>query len=368
MSHVIIGPHLITFDQIRIGQWPEMAQYFKNSLKFCQDWLNGQESFSINTSGSTGKPKTIQVSRKQMILSAEATRRFFQIQNGDRLLCCLHTDLVAGKMMLVRSMVWNCPIHIETPNSKPLKEFPSCFPLDFVAMVPYQVENTLLDPNSLKAFKNIKNLIIGGAPISATLQKKISQWPVNLYQTYGMTETVSHIALAKINGDGNLVYKSLPGVSISTTETHQLVIKAPMASQDTLTTNDLAEMVSENEFIWKGRADFTVNSGGIKIQPELLESKIQGAMSQFFPDSRYFFGGLPHDLFGEQLVLVIEMKNQDHMPSVDFSDSLKSSLDKFENPKKIHFIENFAETQSGKINRKETLDKLYQSINTGKMP
>ncbi len=361
MSHIIIGPHLLTFDQIKRGQWPAFTQYFENSLKFCQNWLNGVEHFSLKTSGSTGQPKTIKVSRKQMVLSAESTRRFFQIQNGDRLLCCLHTDMIAGKMMLVRGMVWDCPIHLEMPNSNPLKEFPVGFLFDFVAMVPYQLENTLQDKKSLEVFKNIKNLIIGGAPISPILQKKVAQWPVNLYQTYGMTETVSHIALAKINGNGNLIYKSLPGVSLSTTENQQLIIQAPMASQAILTTNDLVELVSENEFIWKGRADFTINSGGIKIQPEVLESKIQPLMDQFYPDSRYFFYGLPHETLGEQVILVIEKNKLAERSSGDFTHSLEGCMEKYENPKKILFIEYFSKTRSGKINRKETLDRLFQT-------
>ncbi|MBD8487602.1 AMP-binding protein [Echinicola sp. CAU 1574] len=350
---IIIEDHQLTFETIKKGDWSPFPPYFQESLLFCKDWLNGKEEFKLQTSGSTGKPKTISIKRIQMENSAKATGDFFKITPDSKLLCCLNTAMIAGKMMLVRAMEWKSKIHLIEPNGLPLKSFSQNQKFDFVAMVPAQIENCLSDIESTPLLKNINSLIIGGAPLSNELQKEIAKLPCNSFQTYGMTETVSHIALAKISGTAPLVYRVLPGVEINTNENNQLVIKAPMALHP-LTTNDIVKIISPQEFIWKGRSDFTINSGGIKIQPEEIEKLISSKVIKHFNNSRYFISSGPHSKWGEQVVLIIESQEPSDWNAANFKKELRVVLEKYACPKKVYFIENFIETTSGKINRHKT--------------
>ncbi|WP_186756320.1 AMP-binding protein [Echinicola salinicaeni] len=360
MSHIIIQNHKISFDQIKLGQWPDLTEYYHQSLVFCSEWLNGKENFELQTSGSTGKPKKVMVSRRQMEASANATGHFFNITNDQYLLCCLNTTMIAGKMMLVRAMQWNCNLNLTEPSGSPLKDFLEHPPFGFVAMVPSQVENSLRDSKTTQRLLDINYLIIGGAPISAGLIDKLSRLKINAYQTYGMTETVSHIALAPIVQDTKLIYNTLPGVKIDQDQEGRLIIAAPMALKE-LHTNDLVEILNEQQFIWKGRADFTINSGGVKLQPEEIEKKLSSIMSKILPNSRYFIAGTPHSKWGEQVVLLIESEKPSSDLILELSKKVKDTVGRFENPKKIHFVDNFIETTSGKINRIQSLELVLKN-------
>ncbi|AWW31745.1 acyl-CoA synthetase [Echinicola strongylocentroti] len=359
MGKINIGKTSIPFGEIKKGNWPTCTPYIDQSLAFCQAWLNGAASFQLNTSGSTGAPKTIDVNRQQMEISANATGKFFDIKPQANLLCCLNTTMIAGKMMLVRGLEWDSTIYLEEPSGTPLANFGALDSFDFVAMVPAQVENSLL--NSAEKLNSIQHLIIGGASLSQKLQKEVSQLSCNAYQTYGMTETVSHIALAKITGLPPLTYQTLPGVAISTTKDSRLVINAPMA-KTTLTTNDIVTLPAANTFIWEGRSDFTINSGGIKIQPEKLEAQIAPIMEALFPGKRFFVAGAPSDKWGEEVVLVIETPPVTEASDHNLSVKIAETFSKYERPKKVYFIENFSETASGKIKRSDSLKQALDKF------
>lgn len=360
MSHIFIQNIQISFEQIKLGEWPELSDYYHQSLIFCKEWLNGQEIFELQTSGSTGKPKKIVVSRHQMERSANATRDFFNIKKGQYLLCCLNTAMIAGKMMLVRAMEWNCNLQLIEPSGNPLDELLDQFAFNFVAMVPSQVENSLKIPKALKRLQSIQHLIIGGAPMSEELKDRVAKLEIRAYQTYGMTETVSHIALAPILPDTKLIYQTLPGVEINQDTEGKLIIKAPMALNE-LHTNDLVEILNDRQFIWKGRADFTINSGGLKLQPEEIEKKLSYIINKSFQGARYFVTGEPHPKWGEQVVLLIESKRPKTELFQELSQKVKSNLTKYENPKKIYFADNFIETTSGKINRIKSLEQALKN-------
>ncbi|GAB3646525.1 AMP-binding protein [Echinicola sediminis] len=351
MGLIIIENHQLTFEQIKEGHWPAFPPYFEDSLSFCKDWLNDRQNFQLQTSGSTGKPKTISVTRNQMLLSAGATGKFFGIPANASLFCCLNTAMIAGKMMLVRAMVWDSCLYLKEPTGNPLSDLVVDQHFDFVAMVPAQVENSLQDSRTIENLNKIAHLIIGGAPISPQLQISISHLSCNAYQTYGMTETVSHIALAKITGAPPLIYQSLPGVKIGTTAEKKLTIEAPMALAP-LITNDIVELLSENQFIWKGRADFTINSGGLKIQPEILETKISPVMEKQWGGVRYFISSRPSKKWGEEVVLIIEAVGSPQQEQL-LQEEMAEILGKYERPKKVYFLENFIETPSGKIKRRD---------------
>src|SRR5690554_3979635 len=268
-----------------------------------------------------------------MVNSALATGVFFDLHPKDKALCCLPVNFIAGKMMLVRAFVLGLEIDFAEPSAKPLlnndKEY------DFVAMTPMQVEN------SIEKLQQIKKLLIGGSKVNSSLEKKLLAIPTEIYETYASTETLTHIAARKISED---TFKLLPNIAISLDTRGCLVINAPRISEDEIITNDLVELKSEKEFIWLGRFDNVVNSGGIKILREKIEPQLTHKISH-----RFFFGGIPDSVLGEKLILVIEAEKYELNPTVF------DELDKYEKPKEVFFISKFKETQTGKLKRSKTL-------------
>jgi o-succinylbenzoate---CoA ligase len=324
------------------------------AFSFCKSWLEGETLFIQSTSGSTGAPKQIHISRQQMEASAKATGAFFQTDSHSRLLCCLNPAFIAGKMMLVRAMVWGCEIHLIEPSSNPLKNFNE--KIDFAALVPMQVQVSLADETSLINLQSIKNVIVGGAALSSQLQAELVKKGIHAWQTFGMTETVSHIALAKISNE-ELIYEALPGVSIGQDSRGTLWVQSEMSGPAPVQTNDLIELQSNNSFRWFGRVDFVVNSGGIKLFPEVIEKKAEEVIFEIFPSVRYIFCGEQDELLGERLVLLLETNYSSSREKI-LTDRLRDVLGPYEMPKRIRFKSSFALTENGKINRSATLRKI----------
>lgn len=354
MGKILLEKNEYTFDQIQQGNWEEADAYFSEALRFCQSWLQGQDSFLLQTSGSTGIPKTIDVDRRQMEISAASTGKFFRMAKNPRLLCCLNTQMIAGKMMLVRAMVWDADLILTKPKENPFEEEWVDGEFDFVAMVPMQVASCLSQNSSLQKLRKIKTLLIGGAPSPKSLLELLSKENISAYQTYGMTETVSHIALAKIAGT-ELVYETLPGVTIGVDLDKRLWIEAPMAKEKRLQTNDLVDIVDENHFMWIGRSDFTINSGGFKIQPEILESQIAPTIEAYYGKVEFFLFGLDDEKLGQKLVLVIESNQTDNEKAGKLLYSISGLVHKYQIPKEVIFVKEFVKTPSGKINKSETI-------------
>ena len=350
MFKIIIENRAYSREDLLLGNWQEEDLYFHQALTFCQRWLQGEECFELPTSGSTGEPKDIMVHRRQMEISAQATRDFFQVPEDAQLLCCLNTWMIGGKMMLVRGMEWQARLYLVKPSENPLADAPVTH-FDFVAMVPLQASACL--SNSLSALKKIKHLIIGGAPSSPDLMQKIVQEGIEAYQTYGMTETVSHIALAKITGE-ELLYRVLPGVKIGTDPENRLWLQAPMAGNERLQTNDMVEMLDDKSFKWLGRSDFTINSGGIKLQPERMEPQMTDAFERVFGHQNFFLYGQADEKLGQKLVLVIEDFRKEEEKERELLHALKGLFNRYHLPKTIYYSKSFVKTPSGKINRPET--------------
>ena len=311
---------------------------------FLLDWLGNSKSIQVQTSGSTGKPKTILLNKEHMVNSALATGEFFGLSEGMSALLCLPADYIAGKMMLVRAMVLGLELDYTIPDSTPLKTKGK--PYDFCAMVPLQAENSLTE------LSRIEVLIIGGAPVSKALKEKLGNIPTQIFETYGMTETISHIAAKKITGNPmeNGVFELLPQVAIRTDDRGCLVVDCPAVSKQTIVTNDLVTILDRKHFQWLGRWDNVINSGGIKLIPEEIERKLAP-----FVSSRFFITGMPDKILGQQVVLIKEgPKDQD----LDHQLSRIPSLTKFEVPKTIITVPQFIETANGKIHRDKTLKSL----------
>lgn len=326
----------------------------QEALTFCRDWMNGESNFSQQTSGSTGTPTLRRLERRQLEASAKATYDFFKIQPSYKLLCCLHPRYIAGKMMLVRAMCWNLPIRLVAPGKDPLQQISEDFQPDWLAMVPLQVGHCLKNPRSKTILKNVRQLLIGGAPLPEILQKQLVQEGIPAFLSFGMTETVSHIALAKIEAS-EPIYRTLPSVTIGQDHRGALWIKSPMSGAAPIQTNDLVELLASNQFHWRGRLDFVVNSGGIKLSPEILEQKIESTLHDFFPGRRFFLGGMAHPQLGQQLILLLENEKQNQQKAFNLLEKLKEKLPRYAIPKEIRFLDAFAETGSGKIDRLKTL-------------
>jgi len=334
---------------------------------FLKEWFNEKSFVEVKTSGSTGTSKVIKIQKLHMIQSAKATGAFFNLVDGTTALLCMSPTYIAGKMMLVRALVLGWEIDVVKPISSPLfglkKEY------DFGAMVPLQLYN------SLDQIHQIKKLIVGGGVVSNEISDKIQGVSTAIYATYGMTETITHIAIKKLNNfskidiikshsepfEGEIDhsrYKTLPNIKISKDSRGCLVINAPKISNQLIITNDLVELISETEFKWLGRYDSIINSGGIKLIPEQIEEKLSVLINE-----RFFVAGLSDTCLGEKLVLIIEFKSSNDLKSQNlFLQRIKEleSLSKYETPKEIYFISKFIETPTQKINKRETL-KLIKS-------
>lgn len=329
------GFHLDREDLCRVAYSfiKEGEDFEKPVGSFLLDWFDDRSYIEINTSGTTGKPKMIRIDKQAMVNSALATGDFFDLRPGSKVLHCLPVKYIAGKMMLVRGFILGLDMDFKAPSSTPLYKNDTEY--DFVAMVPLQAQN------SIKELCKVKKMIVGGAKIDKSLEKQLAKIPTEAYETYGMTETITHIAVKKI---GEKAFTVLPNVTISYNEDNCLVIHAPRISEDVILTNDIVELVNENQFVFLGRFDNMVNSGGIKLIPEQIEEKLAGKI-----DGRFFVGGMPDSKLGERLVLVVEGE----MQTID--EAVFNLLDKYEKPKEIHFVPKFLETENGKIMRREIL-------------
>jgi len=310
-----------------------------DSFSFLKDLFDESETISVFTSGSTSKPKKICIPKKSLLHSAEATKEFFKLPSKTSALHCLSTEFIAGKMMWVRAMHLGWHLDVVKPDANPMQLTQNTY--DFAAMVPMQVQNSLND------LHRIKKLIIGGAPISFVLEQALIKQECKSFQTYGMTETITHIAAKRLGEPHNNYYKCLPGVKASIDKRGCLQIVAPLISKDIIVTNDLTHLISASEFEWLGRFDNVINSGGIKLYPEQIESKLATIISQ-----SYFVAALPDDKLGQKLILLIE--SEDEVPNLE-NLLANSDLSKYEVPKEIFYLRNFKCTKNGKINRNDTL-------------
>jgi O-succinylbenzoic acid--CoA ligase len=329
------GFHLNSHDLCRVAYSfiKEGEDFEKPVGDFILDWFDNNDYIIMHTSGSTGKPKSVKIQKQAMISSALATGDFFGLEIGDTILNCLPIKYIAGKMMFIRAFILGLEMDFVAPSSHPLEDIDEKY--DFTAMVPLQAQNSL---DKLHLFKTI---IIGGAKVSSELEKKLKPIKSSIYETYGMTETITHIAARKL---GKKAFTTLPNVVLSQDENNCLLIHAESISKDIIHTNDIVELVSENEFVFLGRFDNVINSGGIKLIPEQIEAKMLP-----FIKNRFFVTGKPDKELGEHLVLVIEGKEE----LIDLSKI--ESLDKYEKPREVIYVNKFKETATGKIIRKESL-------------
>lgn len=303
-------------------------------------WNDDSQYITQQTSGSTGPPKTIEIPKWKMKASAQMTSSFLGLNNCKSALICMSTKYIGGKMMLVRAILNNLTIYVTNVTSNPLKNLK--FPIDFAAMVPLQVETILIEnPEKLNL---IKYLIIGGAPVSDHLVEKLKDYSCLAYSTFGMTETVSHIALRSLKTI-NEPYIAIGNTHFST-EDNCLVINSEELKIKALKTTDMVELIDNKSFKWLGRADFVINSGGVKIHPEIVEKKI----AKVIHSERFIISKLPDPILGEKVVFI----GENELDTADLKTMIEANVEQFERPKEYYFIPSLKKTASGKIDRIKT--------------
>lgn len=318
---------------------PSIEEWELDILNFIEEWLNDKDYIIAFTSGSTGKPKEIKLKKSSLVFSALNTLSTLKLKSDNKALLCIPAKYIGGKMMIVRSFVGDLNLSYEKPNSNINSLTNNRF--DFCAITPFQAQKT-----SNKSLSNSKIIIIGGGQVNNALSIRLSKLNNTTYSTYGMTETSSHIALKNISKKEHF-FKTFKTIQLSTDERNCLCINAPELHQNKLITNDIVDILDENKFIWKGRYDNIINSGGIKLIPEQIEEKLTPFISQ-----RFFITKEDDEILGEKVVLLIENKFEFEL------DFISDVLSKYEIPKNVYFIDSFYETENGKINRKKTLLKL----------
>ena len=303
---------------------------------FLKSWFDDKDYVITNTSGSTGKPKEIKLKKSDLIESSKLTARYFDLKVGDKIINCLPVKYIAGKMMLVRSLVLGLDLYIFPVTSSPISDLKKNYEL--IAFTPIQLEN------SIPFIEKIKKVLVGGSPVQDTLKEKILNSKSIIYETYGMTETITHIAARNLS-IGEKEFTTLPGIEIGKKD-NCLFIKPNHLSIEMVQTNDVVELTDKNKFQLIGRNDFIINSGGVKLNPETIEKKLSKYISADF-----IISSIDHGKFGEVVALVFK-KN---IP-VDYNKGF-THLSKYEIPKEVLAIDNFPEN-NGKINRVKIRAKI----------
>lgn len=317
-----------------------LLPFERKVLAFLDQWFDDSAEMRVFTSGTTGKPKEMVFAKEQFISSAMATIKFLGLREGERALLSLSPDYIAGKMMIVRSILGKLELYVRTPGANPLLAAGQSF--DFVALVPLQVYEAVRNPQSFENLKKIRNLIIGGGNLEGATERVLSGLDQAVFHTYGMTETLSHVAMRSLAPRLEKYYQALPGISFRQDKRGCLVVNAPSLLKEPIVTNDVVELRDAYSFRYLGRYDNVINSGGVKLFPEEIEKKLEALI--LFP---YYISAEKDERLGQKVVLKIEHVK----PLPGLETKMKQVLGKYEYPKKIYYCSRFARTLSGKVVR-----------------
>lgn len=307
----------------------------------------GGRSITASTSGTTGPPKWMTIPRRDLVNSARVTADAFQLREGDRTLLCLPCEYIAGKMMLVRAMALGLDLHVIDPRGSVIDNLGTTTDrFRFTAMVPLQLHRAIQEDRA-RVEEQFDIILLGGGPVSAVLQADLQGLGTHVFQGYGSTETVTHVALRRVNGGvPEELYTAIANVTFSTDERGCLVVRTPHLTRKEHVTNDLVQLTDDRHFRWLGRIDNVILSGGKKIFPEELEVRTAGVIP--FP---HFFTAYPDDLLGQAVTLVLETDQKPEDVLEELMAALLSVLAKHELPRRVVALRNFHRTRSGKVLR-----------------
>jgi O-succinylbenzoic acid--CoA ligase len=350
-----------SLDEVRLGVDLDSVagENARAALDFCREWLSGAASFGVHTSGSTGPAKPITLSRRQMQASARATGQALGLRAGMTGLVSLPTRYIAGKMMLVRGLELGLHLVVVEPASDPFAELPEGAAIDFAAFIPLQMQSVLVGPPRYRTvLDRMHAILIGGGPVSAALEATLQDIAAPVYHTYGMTETATHVALRRLNGlTRSECFIPLPGVACRVDERGCLAVACPMSNDEWLQTNDMVELFADGSFVWRGRWDNVINSGGVKVQVEQVEAQLERLLPVLLGGAcpRFFVAGLPDERLGQVVTLMLESDPLDDQTTKRVIVGLRQALGPFDAPRRVVTIARFAETPTRKIDRQATM-------------
>lgn len=312
--------------------------FFNDVSAFLEAWKHDNNKIVVKSSGTTGPVKEIQFSKGSLIRSAEITIQEFNLKVGDRLLCALPISFIAGKMMLVRAMVLKAKLLLFEPMANPIRKLEDT--VDFAAFTPYQIQHILQhNPEKLKL---ISKIILGGSKVDQHLSERLANFKCEFYETFGMSETLTHVAIRPINGPSrSLHFKVLDAFRFDLNSEACLQIWADHLEDSPITTQDIIQKIDGTHFLWLGRKDNVINSGGVKVYPETIERKLAHKI-----DVPFIISKTKDELLGEKVVLVLETEDIYTLDAFDFSD-----LDPYEAPREIHIVAQFPRNNNDKIIR-----------------
>lgn len=306
---------------------------------FIAEWESDTPYIEVETSGSTGTPKRIRLDRDFVVKSALRTNSFFGIDSTSRLHSCISPDFIGGKMMAVRKELAGCRLSWEEPSNRPLRQLGRYENISLLAVVPSQMIDIL---DRINEIPQIEAVIIGGGALSRNLRMRIASTGLNAYETYGMTETASHIALKKVSMKEGW-FETLPGIHISQDERGCLIIK--FSDETGIVTNDLCELKSETEFRIIGRVDHVIVTGGKKVNPLDVENRISELIP--FP---FVITSVPDEKWGSKVIMKIESGDV-RIDKEELSVKMRGLLKGWEIPKEILMVKELERTKNGKVKR-----------------
>ena len=332
--------------------------YEARVLERVREWLTGSQEFILTTSGSTGTPAPVALRRRQLEASARRTGDFFDLGPGDRALVCLNCEYIGGLMMLVRGLERQLHLTVVESQADPFALLAAADEFDFAAFVPLQLRAVLAAGHAPR-FNRMKTVLVGGAPVDAALLETIQSLTVPVFLTYGMTETCSHVALRRLNGpQAATSFRVLPGIAAGQDERGCLTLRGDVTDDQLVVTNDRVKLLDAHTFEWLGRADFIINSGGVKVQAEKVELVLDVALNEINEPRRCFVAGQPDARLGEAVTAFVEGPALAPAADARLRKLLDARLDKYERPRQFTYVPEFQTTATGKLDRLATLRGL----------
>ncbi len=330
---------------------PDVPKWKRDVFSFLLDWMSQDKTITLSTSGTTGMAQSNVLLKSAMVTSAENTLQYFNLKKGDSVLLCLSTVYIAGMMMVVRAITGGLNLILMPPERNPWQYVEQ--QIDFAAVVPMQLQELL---ENKEYQKMVNKVLVGGVPLNQQLINMIGNANVDIYQSFGMTETLSHVAIRQLKHEiGKTPYTAMKGVNFSQDENGCLIIQADYL-KEIIHTKDIVEMKDNHTFLWVGRADNIINSGGVKLYPEKIENKLSTLISEPF-----FIAGLPDKTLSQKVALFIETKNPDTINKDALKQQFVHQLHRYEIPKELIILPEFQRTKTGKVKRKKTIEDYLKN-------
>lgn len=288
----------IKFDFSKQHSWQSLLKQIEESannelVSFVRNIVENPEEIKVQSSGSTGKPKVFTFTYQQYRASANISIRYFGLKEGMSCLLPMSLKHIGAQLMLVRAFETKMKIDIVTASSDLSDFLQSGY--DFVPMVPTQFLMSYESNSS--CFQKVKTVLLGGSSITQDVQEIAKRLPTQVFSSYGMTETLTHVGVKELSSKENN-YQILPGFKLSLNESNCLEIEAPHFSEKQIT-NDVARL-NGNSFEILGRLDNVIITGGLKVQAEEVEKKLADELNQTF-----YVSSSADSKWGQVLTLVL---------------------------------------------------------------